>query len=259
MEKYLLNEMSSYEAEKALQEAEVVIIPIGSFEQHGPHLPLKTDHTLTYERACKIAEITDTVIAQILNLGYSHHHLGFPGTISLSNETLISVLKDVALSLSYSGVKKILFLNGHGGNDNALSMAEKVIEEDINISVAVFGVSDITTYSPKEYKGKFDIHAGVQETAAMYIYDQDSVREDKIEKPELIIDFDYREIAERFDEKTANKIFYKKFKKIKDLSSNGVITTLDPKNAKDFIENREKMEKLFIESVVNFISAWKKY
>lgn len=251
--------MSSYEAEKALKESEVVIIPIGSFEQHGPHLPLKTDHTLTFERACKIAKKTETVVAQILNLGYSHHHLGFPGTISLSNETLISVLKDTALSLSYSGIKKILFLNGHGGNDNALSMAEKIIEEDIDVSVAVFGVNDITSYSPKEYQNKFDIHAGVQETAAMYIYDKSSVRENKIKKPELLIDFDFKKIAEEFDEKTAKKIFYKKFKKIKDLSSNGVITTLDPKKAKDFIEIREEMEALFIESVSNFISAWKKY
>lgn len=175
------------------------------------HLPLKTDFTLTYNRACIIAQKTDTIIASVLQMGYSDQHLGFFGKISLSIETLIDVLKDIAKSLSYSGVKKILLLNGHGGNDNALHLAAVKIKKEIGVSAAVFGVSDIFNYSLKKFNNKFDVHAGVQKTAAMYIYELETVREEKVEKAFLNLAVDPLKVAEEYDNKTAKKIILYKF------------------------------------------------
>lgn len=259
MEKYLLNKMTWPEAEQRIQEAKIVIVPVGSFEQHGHHLPLETDYTLTYSRAKKIAALTDTLVAPVIRLGYSDHHLGFPGTISLSNETLVQVLFEVVESLEFSGVKKIIFLSGHGGNDTALAMAAEKVKNLLEVEVAVFGVSDIAAFSPPEFGGKYDVHAGVQETAAMYIYDNEAVREEKIEKPEITPGFDLDLVENKWGVGTGKKLFYTRMKSVKDVSSNGCISLLDPGNSREFIPQREEIEEKFMKKVVDFIQAWKEH
>ncbi|TKX37604.1 creatininase family protein [Halorubrum sp. CGM5_25_10-8B] len=95
------------------RESPTVIVPIGSTEQHGPHLPLAVDAYQARELATEIAVAADVLTAPLIPYGDANHHLGFPGTISLSTETVVSVLTDVYASLAGHGFENIITVNGH--------------------------------------------------------------------------------------------------------------------------------------------------
>jgi creatinine amidohydrolase len=96
----------------------VALLPLAAVEQHGNHLPVVTDTALVTEIAQRAeAALPDTVaLLPTLWAGSSHHHFGFPGTVSIRSETYILVLKDLVDSLIASGFRRIVLLNGHGGN-----------------------------------------------------------------------------------------------------------------------------------------------
>jgi creatinine amidohydrolase len=96
----------------------VVVVPLGSLEQHGHHLPLLTDSMIGAEVARRAeAELGDAALfLPMLWLGCSHHHNAFPGTVSLSRSVYVSVLVDMLESLIGAGFRKIFLLNAHGGN-----------------------------------------------------------------------------------------------------------------------------------------------
>lgn len=100
------------------QTGKVVVVPIGSLEQHGHHLPMLTDSMIGTEIARRAeAELGEAALfTPMLWVGASDHHLGFKGTISLGNDLYISVLVDILESLIGAGYRKILLLNSHGGN-----------------------------------------------------------------------------------------------------------------------------------------------
>src|SRR5579871_3541750 len=96
----------------------VVVLPLGSLEQHGHHLPLLTDSMIGAEIARRAeAELQDTALfLPTLWVGASHHHRAFPGTVSISNDVYVQVLIDILESLIGAGFRKIFLLNAHGGN-----------------------------------------------------------------------------------------------------------------------------------------------
>ena len=102
--------------EARARNAAVAVLPIGSFEQHGPYLPLITDTAI----ACIIAtEIADAYPVQYLppvTISCSHEHKAWPGTVSISSRTLYAIVADIQQSLRQSGIGKLILVNGHGGN-----------------------------------------------------------------------------------------------------------------------------------------------
>jgi creatinine amidohydrolase len=102
----------------ALSKAIPVVAPIAAVEQHGGHLPVFTDSILLGEVVRRAAErLGDRVVwAPLLWLGNSHHHLDFPGTLSASPRTYLDVLGDLIDNLAFHGFRRIVLLNGHGGN-----------------------------------------------------------------------------------------------------------------------------------------------
>lgn len=97
----------------AENESPTVIVPIGSTEQHGPHLPLAVDSYQARDFAEEIAIAADVLMAPLIPYGDANHHLDFPGTISLSTETVVSVLTDVYASLAGHGFANVITVNGH--------------------------------------------------------------------------------------------------------------------------------------------------
>ncbi|MBZ2196822.1 creatininase family protein [Occultella gossypii] len=97
-----------------------VVVPIGSTEQHGPHLPVCVDAAVITHLARAAATVASAavpvVVTPTLPFGFAHHHLPFGGTISISMRVYVDVLVDIATSLAADGFRRILFVNGHGGN-----------------------------------------------------------------------------------------------------------------------------------------------
>jgi creatinine amidohydrolase len=117
------------EARQWAERNPVVIVPTGSTEQHGPHLPLKVDIVCADYVAKRVAEKTNMLVTPPLNFGYSELWLHYPGTISFRQETFRAALHDICCSLIRGGFKKIFILNGHNPN---LIHVQAVISELID-------------------------------------------------------------------------------------------------------------------------------
>jgi creatinine amidohydrolase len=113
MMKLYLHENKWEDIESYLKKSQTIILPVGSVEQHGKHLPLGTDSILAQDIALDAAEKTDTLVASPLWYGWAPHHMAYPGTVTLRPETLTQLVEDVLNSLIYHGFKKILIVNGH--------------------------------------------------------------------------------------------------------------------------------------------------
>lgn len=96
--------------------AQVAVLPVGSFEQHGPFLPLATDTLIACTVAREIAAAYPVHLLPPLTIACSHEHADWPGTVSISAATLHAVVRDIAESLRRSGVQALVVVNGHGGN-----------------------------------------------------------------------------------------------------------------------------------------------
>lgn len=102
----------------ALPADTVAVLPLGAIEQHGPHLPLSTDYVTATSIAAAAVEVADVPVVLLPALAYTksdEHHV-FPGSIWLSWDTLMATLVDIGRSLQVSGITRLLFVNGHGGN-----------------------------------------------------------------------------------------------------------------------------------------------
>ncbi|MBE3142774.1 MAG: creatininase family protein [Planctomycetes bacterium] len=137
--KVLWQELRRTEFEQALKEDAVVIIPVGSTEQHGDHLPVNTDasqcFTIAQRAAQAITEFPVLVLPMIWS-GYSPMHMTYPGAITLKYHTFIELLTEVAVAVHAHGFRKILFLNGHGGNESIIdSLRSKLACEEHVLSL----------------------------------------------------------------------------------------------------------------------------
>ncbi|MCD6032950.1 MAG: Creatininase, partial [Thermomicrobiales bacterium] len=142
-EPLLLADLSSPETRDLLPRIELVLIPVGAHEQHGPSIAVSTD-TISAEALCRAAAARvgpAVAVAPAVPWGVSWHHLRFAGTISLRPSTLIAVLEDVVGSLHGHGVRRFLVVNGHGGNSAAITTAIEQIKHDTSVPLiaAVFG------------------------------------------------------------------------------------------------------------------------
>ncbi|MGA5321291.1 creatininase family protein [Streptomyces seoulensis] len=95
---------------------QVAVLPVGSYEQHGPYLPLATDTLVACAVAREIAAVYPVHLLPPVTLACSHEHAAWPGTVSISSVTLHAVVRDIADSLRRSGVESLVVVNGHGGN-----------------------------------------------------------------------------------------------------------------------------------------------
>jgi creatinine amidohydrolase len=157
--------MSWVEAKKRFAHTDVVILPVGSNEQHGPANPLGTDHLIAKALAEEAAKRVDAICLPVIPFGVSSHHKQFWGTISISPRAFEEYTKDVCLSLNCYGVQKIVIVNGHGGNLDALmKLARELRERGIFVSVFQWWSAAVKLL-PELFKAEERRHAGAEETS----------------------------------------------------------------------------------------------
>jgi creatinine amidohydrolase len=128
-------EMLRHELLEALKHDPVVIVPVGSVEQHGPHCPMDVDISHTQALSVETARAIDdfpVIVAPPIWSGLTHYNMGEVGTITLSVETFIALVSDICRSIWANGFKRIILVNGHGGNrDICRVISIKLAEDDI--------------------------------------------------------------------------------------------------------------------------------
>jgi creatinine amidohydrolase len=138
MHEVLWERLRRTEIEQAAKAGAVTIVPIASLEQHANHLPVNTDSNIVStvaQRAAQAMELPVLVLPTVWT-GYSPHHMAYPGSVTLKYHTFVDVLTQVAKSVHAHGFRKILLLNGHGGNTAVVAgMRTKLAEEDDVASV----------------------------------------------------------------------------------------------------------------------------
>jgi creatinine amidohydrolase len=155
--------------------SKVLLLPLGSFEQHGPHLPLDTDTIIIDSVVARALgeeqiEAGKFLVAPTISISASDEHAGFPGTLSTGTEPLVQSVVAICRSASWS--LGVCIVNGHGGNADALPRISSALEyEKITYSI----------WSLPSYDGA-DMHAGHTETSVMLHIAPDKVKTDRIER-----------------------------------------------------------------------------
>ena len=128
----LLENLTWPEVKKLKFTDKIVVLPLGSFEQHGPHLPLTTDTDLVTAIARRLEQQLPkkTLLLPTLWPGHSTHHLFFPGTLSVSQSPYIQMVIELCRSIANMGAKKVFLLNGHGGNDIPVKTAMRELKTE---------------------------------------------------------------------------------------------------------------------------------
>lgn len=122
-------ELSQLQVDALDREKTVLVIPLGSVEQHGHHMPLGTDTMLAHALSLAAAEHAETRVAVLPPpwYGFSAHHMRFPGSITLSHTTLMAMVEDIVASLKHHGFSRVLLINGHGGNGGVVDVLSSVL------------------------------------------------------------------------------------------------------------------------------------
>lgn len=176
----LLQEMNWGEVKELIRHSKVAIIPTGSTEQHGPHLPLGTDYLIAEHISNKIAKRADVLVTPVIPIGYATYHTDYPGTLSIPVDVLTLYYQGVADSLVKHGMTHILFVNGHGGNTPALSNVCFYLRMK-GITAAYINWFELGGMFKPEWSSLG--HADHFETSVMLSVDADSVDMTKAEMP----------------------------------------------------------------------------
>lgn len=159
----------------------IAVLPIGAIEQHGPHLPMSVDSCTVDGVARRLAkalpEDSPVLFLPTQAVCKSDEHIDYPGTLTLSAETLIRVLTEIGASVARSGVRKFVLLNGHGGNIPIMDVVTRqlrIAHDMLAFSVNWFGFGmPEGIYSDVERT--HGIHAGDMETSVLLALDPDNV------------------------------------------------------------------------------------
>ena len=184
---YAMEKMSYPDVQQILKTTDVVLIPIGSQEKHGPHIPLATDSIATIETTLRAAKKARVPYTPLIPVGYSPHHMGKLnqgiGTLTFSGETLRRIIYEIGRSLIFHGFNKLIYTSQHASN-------VKVVDEALRRLRYETGCFCAWYMTPTERKTqvindileeKIAWHSGEMETAQCLAYDESSVHMDRAE------------------------------------------------------------------------------
>lgn len=259
---------------------DMVIIPVGALEQHGPQGPIGTDFYNGVAQAELIAQETDVLVAPILMPGNSPYHMGFPGTITLSAETIERVYFEAAQSLITHGFRRFIFLNAHGGNAATTRFIVDRMNHETSATAVDLGQANgpfMEAHLPASLKAAieklpkisgFDHHAGVAETSES-LYLIPGLVDMKRAPPanRLTLPAHLEAMLPKVDgsDRTTTLIFLSEALKAKDtgkhtstreMTATGIWSEADPSLAS--AERGKAYVDAFVSASVQFIETWKR-
>jgi creatinine amidohydrolase len=188
MVEVLWNRLSAPELNERAREGAIVLLPVASTEQHGPHLATGVDAILCGEACRRTAELVARqraiVVAPVVWMGLAEHHVAFGGTFSLSLQTWHAVLRELCQSIGRAGFEKILIVNGHGGNMAALAALTSDLTREVGLKIATTSYWNLP-HENGAFAEILDEQSGVQhaceaETSMMMAVAGDCVRGDRL-------------------------------------------------------------------------------
>jgi creatinine amidohydrolase len=189
-----LEDLTGPEIGREISASSILLLPIGAIEQHGPHLPLSVDAVIAHEVATAVvaecgAEL-DVWQLPTMSISKSNEHAWSPGTLWLSPETMMSVLKDIARSVAATGAERLVLLNGHGGNTTHLGTALRELRLQFGLKTFLMHPSLPPAYGGKSTEEELGmgIHGGRNETSMFMHLRPELVKLDLAERrvPEAI-------------------------------------------------------------------------
>ena len=207
----------------------IVLIPVGSTEQHGPHLPLNTDTLVAEEVADRALHLTDgLIVGPTIAVSASGEHAAFAGTLSIGTDAMVQVALELGRSATWAA--GVVFVNGHGGNHEAITTAVDRLTAEGRQAMAWW-----PKWPRRADGGPADLHAGRIETSLMLAIDPGLVR---LELAEAGPDADLEDLRRRG---------------VKAVSSNGVLG--DPSGASG--SEGERFVTGFVEDLIHEIERWR--
>ncbi len=190
MTRIFFSELTGEEVNTISSQEALILIPIGSIEQHGKHLPIFTDSIISQEVTRRVAEKINNEFPALvfpqIPFGKSTEHASRPGTISLKTEVLTNLLHDICKNLVRNGFKKIVFINGHGGNTNLLNTILREIREETGAFITSIYLYSETLLKESLERFKLEeldvFHACTLETSFMMALKPELVQTEKISK-----------------------------------------------------------------------------
>lgn len=177
-----LDQLTAAEVAEQLLRNPLVLVPVGSTEQHGAHAPLGTDAILATAVCERVAPLVDALVAPAIPFGVSPEHDGFAGLITLTPTTMIPLVREVCVSLARGGFRRVVLVNGHYTNVVALHAAILEANELIPDGCACYWLSywDALPGDRRDaYLGEdAGLHANIGETSAIMAVDPGLVRPD---------------------------------------------------------------------------------
>lgn len=175
-------DLTSPDVAEQIRRNPVAVLPFGSVEQHGPHLPCGTDAISAEMIAAEIAERLDGLLVPFCEYGVTPIHAGHPGTISLSRSTFESLLRDVCGELVGMGIRRFVFVNWHEGNIASLDAVATDLQSQLGVYVATAHVCYTAQRIYAEQGGELT-HGGGIETLAILAHDPALARLDRAGEP----------------------------------------------------------------------------
>ena len=202
-DKHRLGELTWQEAEIMMKEARAIIVPLGSTEQHGFHLPLNTDSTIADYLALEVAKRTNCLVTPTLTYGQVWSAKDFPGTIAIQERTYINFLKDIVTSLESKSPRNIILFSGHLGNVAPSKIAARELLDEkgfnnvyhfsyvVDMKQAAAGIMETELWHGS------GLHGGEMETSVLLRITPELVRMDKAQAdyPVRPPDLDIRPIS----------------------------------------------------------------
>lgn len=189
MPKTFMEEMTWEEFRDAVDQTTVAVIPMGSTELEGIHLPLGVDTIVANGVARRLAGEEGVLVGPTLPVGYSKWFMPFPGTLSFESDTLTRVLMEYCNGLSAHGIRRVVFLNSHRGNNACVEAVARTLVETCRSRVGMLSIwklaNDLTARQPGMIaEGRFT-HAGEIMTSVVMALKPDTVRGDRMQPDSL--------------------------------------------------------------------------